>query len=127
MTHDDTIWLAAYLEGEGTFNLYIQSGRKRPQVRVAVSSSDLDVLERAARIMASNVYGPYTPSQTHSLGKKSRWVAQVHGQRAQALMAELLPHMGQRRSARIRECLAVQVAEFPNLARDPATGRTVIV
>lgn len=50
MNHDDTIWLAGLLEGEGTFDLH---RGKYPRVRVGMT--DRDVVGRAATLMDTRV------------------------------------------------------------------------
>lgn len=120
-------WLAGYLEGEGYFVVYRQKGRKHPQCHIGVHSTDRDVIQKVARLIGGKVYGPYAPSRTNFVGSKPRHVTQVYGTKAQRLAKQLLSYMGKRRAAKIRHLLSIKVATFPNLARDPATGRTVAV
>ena len=94
--HDDLLWLAGLLEGEGTFDAH--RGRY-PRIRLAMT--DRDVVGRAASLMDTGVRlslreAPASPT----------WHAELSGARAAAIMAELLPHMGARRSQRIAEVLA---------------------
>jgi hypothetical protein len=123
----ELVWLAGWLEGEGSFTVYTQAGRTRPQVQVQASSTDRDVVEHAARVMGVKVHGPYAPSCSNFLAKKQRYMVKLYGKPAQDLCEQLLPLMGERRSARIKELLAIPVATFPNLSRDSRTGRMIPV
>lgn len=98
MTRDETIWLAGLLEGEGAFDA---SKGTYPRVRLAMT--DRDTVTRAAELMGVNVrlsLHPHPASPT--------WHAELTGSRASALMHELLPFMGTRRSQQIASALAVE-------------------
>ena len=96
-TREDVIWLAGLLEGEGTFDA--QRG-KYPRIRLGMS--DRDVVGRAASLMDTGIRLQYRPAPASPM-----WHAEVQGPRAAAIMRELLPHMGARRSQRIAEVLAL--------------------
>jgi hypothetical protein len=68
---------------------------------VLLSMTDQDVGERAARLMGTVAY-PYDARTGHRL----QWRARLRGEAATALMRELLPHMGIRRTAKIEEVLS---------------------
>lgn len=85
-------WLAGLLEGEGCFHM-------NSSPNVSVSTTDRDVLERAACLMGSKVRGPF------DTGHKPIWSASLSGDRALDLMRRLLPLMGQRRTAKIQEVI----------------------
>jgi len=94
MTPTEAAWLAGILEGEGYFK---PSGRS-PEV--SVEMTDQDVIERAATLMGGCVKdrpirGEHRPA----------WRVRVYGPRAIAVMIEVLPHMGSRRSARILDVI----------------------
>ena len=99
---EEIIWLSALLEGEGTFVL-MQCGQDRKYftVKIGVQMCDRDVIEHAARLIGGIVHtcnpkGGYRPIHSTSIyGEKARWV-----------MRQILPYMGERRSAKIRELLA---------------------
>lgn len=102
-------WLAGLLEGEGCFRVAnspkrLASGR-RPVLVVGLKMTDEDVVERAVKLWP--VAGRITIEENNH---KPRWAktykATWHGQRAEDLMVLVLPYMGQRRSAKIKECLA---------------------
>ena len=97
MTRDDLIWLAGLAEGEACFDLH--KGRS-PRIRIGMT--DRDVVERAATLVGSSCrlqlrVPPHAPM----------WHAELQGPRAAALMRDLLPFMGSRRSTRIATALAV--------------------
>lgn len=95
-TDHDRLWLAGLLEGEGTFDL---SKGRYPRIRLAMT--DRDVVGRAATLMDTSIRlslkrAPSAPT----------WHSEVSGPRAEAIMREILPFMGARRSQRIAEVLA---------------------
>lgn len=96
MSPEDRAWLAGLLEGEGCFAFY-------GTPRISVSMTDRDVIDRVAHLMGATLISerrdPRKP--TH----KTQYVTQVAGTRAHRLMRDLLPLMGARRAARIREVL----------------------
>lgn len=93
--HQDLVWLAGLLEGEGTFDLH--RGRY-PRVRLAMT--DRDVVERAASLMGASCRVTLRVAPYQAL-----WNANVHGEKAATLMRCLLPYMGSRRSGRIAQIL----------------------
>jgi hypothetical protein len=96
-TRDDLLWLAGLLEGEGVFDA--QRGRY-PRIRVGMT--DRDIVGRAATLMGTRVRLQYRPAPASPM-----WHAELQGERAAAIMRELLPFMGSRRSGRIAEVLGV--------------------
>ena len=99
MEREDLIWLSGLLEGEGCFG-HDSHGRTSQFIRLRMT--DGDVVARAAKLMGT------TPRlekwQRHPWHKRT-WAAMVFGETARALMRELLPLMGERRSAKIIESL----------------------
>lgn len=94
-------WLIGILEGEGNF--YITKDNRR--VRVKVSMSDLDTIERVATILNTSVRG-YMPSQPRDHRDRSKmFEAALSGCQAAKLMKQVLPYMSQRRATKIREAL----------------------
>lgn len=92
---EDLIWLAGLLEGEGTFDLH--RGRY-PRIRLGMT--DRDIVGRAATLMDSKIR-----LALHPAPMKPSWHAEISGERAAAIMRELLPFMGARRSQKIAEIL----------------------
>lgn len=97
--HDDLVWLAGLLEGEGTFDLHKE---RYPRIRVAMS--DRDVVGRAASLMGASIR---MSIGTHH---KTMYHSEITGARASEIMLELLPYMGARRSSKIGEVLGGAVA-----------------
>jgi len=102
VTETELAWLVGILEGEGYFSWH---GNKRyygtPQI--ALMMCDRDVVERVAQLMR-------VTSAIEEIGKKkSHWKTSfrcsVSGNPAADLMRKLLPHMGERRAAKIKELL----------------------
>jgi hypothetical protein len=125
----DVIWLAGLLEGEGCFNIRPD---KNNQVRVSIEMTDRDIIERAAKLFGSNVSqrAPRVLGTCNLCGQSAQdcTVAQgynetlkeveryfnvtkrsyqtaIYGDRARNLMRLVYPFMGQRRAAKIEECL----------------------
>lgn len=92
---EDIIWLAGLAEGEATFDLH-----KGKYPRVRIEMTDRDVIGRAATLMDTGIR-----MSLHPAPAKATFHAEVSGRRAAAIMQDLLPHMGARRSARIAEIL----------------------
>lgn len=95
----DAAWLAGLLEGEGSFVRSPPSDRRLP--RIVVVMTDLDVIERAARLMGV--------SAVRLKAGDPRWKqpfsACVKGYRASVIMRRLEPMMGQRRRQQIARAL----------------------
>jgi len=94
-TRDDLLWLAGLLEGEGTFDAH--RGRY-PRIRLGMT--DRDVVGRAASLM-----GAEFRSSLRRPPASATWHTEVSGERAVAIMREVLPFMGARRSAAIVNAL----------------------
>ena len=91
MNRNDAIWLAGYLEGEGSFVFNHKSSS------VEVTSTDLDVVERASLLMASS-----TPKIKPTKGGiKTAYRTVATGERALRVMHTVFPYMGYRRSLAI--------------------------
>lgn len=92
----DLGWLAGLLEGEGYFGLRTDG---RPYVQL--SMTDCDVVDRVHRILG---FG-YRGARRLPSGKTAyTWSASAY-EDAVGLMMTLLPLMGERRAAKIIECL----------------------
>lgn len=98
----DLAWLAGLLEGEGCF-YWCRSyagGANHPAMEVTMT--DLDVVERASRLLGNRAIRKVKPaSDRHQVQYRVR----LRGAAAREVMQMILPHMGNRRSARIREIL----------------------
>lgn len=104
MTNEQQIvWLAGLLEGEGCFfwrRLY--SWKTSCQYSIVLNMTDEDIVRSAAQIMGiKNVRRRKKPTVTG----KIVWQIGIDGKEAIAIMKQILPFMGQRRSAKIEEIL----------------------
>ena len=111
MTPEETAWLAGLLEGEGAFGC---SGAKaRPQsrtLRIQLNMTDEDVVRKAAVLMENAPVYRYSKKKDTSRAIKSTKDAfhtYVVGYGAERIMELILPYMGNRRTARINEVLAL--------------------
>ena len=92
MNNIDIVWLAGFLEGEGTFGI-----RKNDSVYISAASTDIDVLEYIKGIFEGSIY-KVTKRKEHW---KDAWVWTLTGNTAVKLYKKLLPRMASRRSERI--------------------------
>ena len=96
-TRDDVLWLAGLFEGEACIDAH---RGKYPRIRLAMT--DRDVVGRAATLMDTTIRLALHPAPA-----KPTFHTEISGPRAAAVMREILPHMGARRSAKIAEVLAL--------------------
>jgi len=108
---DDLLWLAGLLEGEGSFDAH---RGKYPRIRVAMT--DRDVVGRAASLMDTKLR-----LSLHPAPNKATWHSEISGPRAAAIMREILPHMGARRSAKIAEILGVSAFRHVTVGKNAST------
>jgi hypothetical protein len=98
-TLDDMAWLAGILEGEGSFGSKKKNGLMNSAV--ILSMKDADTIEKAAALMDGKIKAYAPRKNTHS----PIFSVNVYGDRARSVMRKILPFMGERRSARIRQVL----------------------
>jgi hypothetical protein len=97
------VWLAGLLEGEGCFSWRKVSRKKRSfRCQVRLSMTDEDIVGRAASIMGAKTVWSYQHP-----GRKNLFTAVIDGEVAASVMRQVLPFMGQRRSAKIEEVLTL--------------------
>ena len=99
MTPMEASWLAGLLDGEGCLD------SPRGNARVRVKMSDLDVVLRAAHIMNARTHPEVVP------GRKPLLVAQITGAGAVAVLLDVLPYLGSRRTARATEIILAHQAK----------------
>jgi hypothetical protein len=110
-TREDLLWLSGLLEGEGSFDAH---RGKYPRIRLAMT--DRDVVGRAASLMDASIR-----LSLHPAPNQPTWHTEISGARAAAIMAEILPHMGSRRSGKIASVLSA--AKFtPDAVKGSAPG-----
>ena len=104
----DIAWLAGILEGEGYFSIERDTTGYHDVtvIRIVLTMTDYDIVERSARIMGAprviHVKRPASYKETC----KPQYRAKISGDRAIGVLREILPYMGQRRSARIKDQIA---------------------
>lgn len=94
----DLYWIAGLLEGEGYFGLR----RKGRDLVIQLDMTDEDVVNRFLQIVG---FGSLKERELPS-GKTCYRVALLEQAKVEALMADLLPLMGERRQSKIRLCLS---------------------
>jgi hypothetical protein len=96
------LWLAGWLEGEGSFLAPPPSDPRRP--RVSGQSRDPDVISEVARLM-NVALALHDPERTRRLGWSPTWKVLLRGSKAILLMQTLEPLMGARRRRQILSAL----------------------
>ena len=96
MTLSKVKWLAGYLEGEGSFNYHCYSPR------VGFQTTDVDVAEKAAKLLGGDVKGPLHRAKR----RQPIYYVQVYGDKARKAMKLLKSHMGLRRREQIADALS---------------------
>ena len=97
------MWLAGYLEGEGSFCCITSNGYL--YLQISVSSNDQDIAEKAAKILEARCHGPYQRGPG-ALGTSPYWQVSLTGARAADVMNILIPFMGKRRLGQIKKALS---------------------
>lgn len=97
----DLFWLAGLLEGEGSFLKPPPSDLKRP--RIKISMTDADVIKRVNQLFAVDYY--YTRRTLRKAHWKTEYSTILRGKRANVLMSQLYPLMGERRRSQIQAAI----------------------
>lgn len=100
----DLAWLAGLLEGEGCFYALRNSDKQRYRYpAVDLKMNDEDVVRRASLLMGATwVTNTHPPT-----AKNTAYVTRVQGKRALQVMRLVLPYMGARRTAKIKELFSL--------------------
>ena len=102
-TVQEIAWLAGLVDGEGSFGK--QSRRAAPyNPAITLTMTDVDVVERAARIMGDVAHVMPRDLQWPA-SYKTPWTVRLTGRRAAAWLMTLYPLMCARRQERFREIL----------------------
>jgi hypothetical protein len=104
MTDIDASWLAGLLEGEGYFQITKPRHHHPTQVVIRLSMTDKDVVERAAKLL-NNV--PINEKAKTTERKTIYAISLSKRDEVEKVLLQILPHMGNRRTQRINECLEV--------------------
>lgn len=103
----ETAWLAGLLEGEGSFGTR-RSSCGTTQIRIMLSMTDEDVVNRAAALMGGQSVRRQEPRvAADGYTRKPCFRVQLACAPAALVMERILPYMGARRSARITHLLGV--------------------
>lgn len=111
-TKIEIIWLAGLLDGEGSFVFQGQEPYKTPAIQLEMT--DKDIVERAARIMGAPI-GQFRKRAEHH---KGTYRTELSGIRIKEVANAILPYMGERRSARIKELLLWEPRKAPQRQKD---------
>ncbi len=95
MKKADLYWLVGYLEGEGTFGYHSFSPR------IGVQTTDLDVIQRVAKLIGGEVKGPLLRDRR----RNPIWYVQTYGSKARDVMRLIRQYMGVRRKHQIMAVL----------------------
>lgn len=103
--HDRFMWAVGILEGEGCFTWSSRGKKQKARIkrfpRIQLQMTDRDVVKKVADVFGRGAFnGPYRRG-----GYRLNWIWAVVWNDAEKVMRQILPHMGKRRSKRIRELL----------------------
>jgi hypothetical protein len=109
-------WLAGYLEAEGTFAVPRKGFRSST---VAVSSTDVEPLEKCLKFFGGALHGPYQPRKD---GWKKNWRWSANGPRAAGIAMTVYSLLSPRRQKQIQAMLRHVMPEQTFLTRcEPVT------
>lgn len=111
-------WAIGVIEGEGSIAAWPRSGRTRGfHVRLCVSSTDVDVLERIRAIFQVGSINRQDPNGRNALATKPCYAWQVQSiPVAQTILRAIYPHLSERRQGQARQALAVKSLYGPGRA-----------
>lgn len=111
-------WAAGLYEGEGTI---VYGATHNGPIRVKISSTDKDVLDLLiARTGFGLLYGPTPPN---GFGKKPFYTWVCNGHKTIEFLNLILPFLGERRTSRIKEKIALWDARPMTVRADAAAMR----
>lgn len=101
---DDIVWLAGYLEGEGSFCFFNRSGDNSHLKKfvISVSSTDKDIIERVGKLFNCYVN---TGLYHQKMGYKTTYKSGITGKKAIGWMMTLYSLMGERRKLQIKKTI----------------------
>ena len=107
MNSRDFLWFCGLFEGEGCFYVQKSKGGKDNRIsyrypKMQINMTDRDVLERVAEITSISTIYKRKPRPRRK--QQYSWYVNRTAD-VLALMKQMLPHMGERRSAKIEELL----------------------
>jgi len=103
MTDIEAAWLSGLLEGEGYFQITKPRPNHPTQVLIRLSMTDKDVVQKAANLLNVPVNCKAKTSE-----KKTIYSCTLSRRdEVENVLMNILPHMGNRRSKKILECIEV--------------------
>ena len=103
---DNVLWLAGWLEGEGSFTTSEVGSKHGKFCQITAGSIDHDTALHATQLLDGKIYGPYQYPCRLTKNRKPMWQVRVAGTLAASWMMILFPFMGTRRQKQIKSCLA---------------------
>lgn len=95
-TETEIAWAAGLLEGEAWF------GHAGNSARLSLAMVDHDIVTRFVEIFELPPPRPVPPPKDRP-NRQMQWGAYAHGRQALEIMRIVLPHLGARRAAKVRE------------------------
>jgi hypothetical protein len=95
-TDVEIAWTAGLLDGEAWF------GHAGNSARISLAMVDLDLVTRYAQIWDLAPPRPVPPPK-HRSNRQMQWGSYAYGRRALEIMQAVLPYLGERRTAKVRE------------------------
>lgn len=121
--------MAGIMEGEGSFRLQrnIVNGKLYHYPQLIVRMTDKDVIEKMASFFSTKTHQFENGRRIDGTKGLPIYSTSVNGTRAANFMRALLPFMGERRSAKIEEILAIHdTRPDPNNARRIASRKSAM-
>jgi hypothetical protein len=101
-SRENLAWVAGIVEGEGCIRLGDNNGGTTKALTLHVNMTDPDIVRRLQTITGcGRFYGPYD----HGSGKQMYSWKSTRSQETYAVLMALLPWLGERRTARVQECV----------------------
>ena len=100
-TMTEIAWLAGIVEGEGC----VVVSPKAKTLRLSIEMTDLDVLQKAQRIIGPDARLSKRTVKLHNPAWKDRYILHLSGSRLIQWLMTIHEFMGERRKAKIRDAI----------------------
>src|SRR4051812_28853662 len=104
-TDIEIAWAAGILEGEAWF------GSGGNSARLSLAMVDRDIVDRIVAIFELRESRPVHPPKDRP-NRQLQWGAYAHGREALAVMRTVLPYLGERRAAKVRQVEALMAEKY---------------
>ena len=111
-------WAAGLFEGEGSIVLRRNTTTGGVELRLLMNMTDQDVVERFGAVVGCGLVRPVKRCRSIPEHWKDQWRWTAVGLDAYELLQRLLPYLGNRRSERATEALAVYGERLENITRE---------